>query len=129
MPTGPGTSTLQAGLVAIKPGDGAVVAMYGGEDYAKIQLNSATGATMQAGSTFKPFALIAALEQGISTHTTFPGWSPQRFPEFGAGDQGPRCATSADEQFGNIDLQTATGALGQHRLRPAQHRGRRRQDP
>ena len=42
MPTGTGTSTLQAGLVAIKPGDGAVVAMYGGKDYAKIQLNSAT---------------------------------------------------------------------------------------
>ncbi len=107
MPTGPGTSTLQTGLVAIKPGDGAIVAMYGGKDYSKIQLSSATGATMQAGSTFKPFGLIAALEQGISTHTTFPGWSPQRFPEFGAGDKG-LVRNFADEQFGNIDLQTAT---------------------
>ena len=32
---GPGTSTLQAGLAAIKPGDGAIVAMYGGEDFQK----------------------------------------------------------------------------------------------
>ena len=107
MPTGPGTSTLQAGLAAIKPGDGAVVAMYGGKDYTKIQLNSATGATMQAGSTFKPFGLIAALEQGISTHTTYPGWSPQTFPEFGAGDKGV-VHNFADEQFGRINLDTAT---------------------
>ena len=101
--------------------------MYGGKDYTKVQLNSATGATMQAGSTFKPFGLIAALEQGISTHTTFPGYSPQTFPEFGTGKDG-EIRNFADEQFGNIDLQTAHGALGQHRLRPAQHRGRRRQD-
>ena len=64
--------TLHAGLAAVEPGNGAVVAMYGGKDYTKVQLNSATAATMQAGSTFKPFGLIAALQQGISTHTTFP---------------------------------------------------------
>ena len=63
MPTGPGTRPAR-GLTAIKPGDGAVVAMYGGKDYPKTQLNSATDAKMQAGSTFKPFGLIAALEQG-----------------------------------------------------------------
>ena len=56
-----------AGLVAVKPGDGAVFAMYGGADYQKRQISSATDAIMQAGSTFKPFALIAALQQGIST--------------------------------------------------------------
>ena len=38
----PGHPTLHAGLAAIKPGDGAVVAMYGGKDYTKVQLNSAT---------------------------------------------------------------------------------------
>jgi membrane peptidoglycan carboxypeptidase len=107
MPTGPGTSTLHAGLAAVEPGNGAVVAMYGGKDYTKVQLNSATGATMQAGSTFKPFGLIAALEQGISTHTTFPGYSPQTFPEFGTGKDGV-IHNFADEQFGSIDLQTAT---------------------
>ena len=94
MPTGPGTSTLHAGLAAVEPGNGAVVAMYGGKDYTKVQLNSATAATMQAGSTFKPFGLIAALEQGISTHTTFPGYSPQTFPEFGDG-QGRRRSTTS----------------------------------
>ena len=127
MPTGPGTSTLHAGLAAVEPGNGAVVAMYGGKDYTKVQLNSATAATMQAGSTFKAFGLIAALEQGISTHTTFPGYSPQTFPEFGKGKDGgdPQLRRRAVRQHRPADRH---GALGQHRLRPAQHRGRRRQD-
>jgi membrane peptidoglycan carboxypeptidase len=53
--------------------------MYGGADFQKRQLNSATDAIMQAGSTFKPFADIAALQQGISTKTQFDGNSPQTF--------------------------------------------------
>ncbi|MEO9152384.1 MAG: transglycosylase domain-containing protein, partial [Lapillicoccus sp.] len=57
----PATATdVYAGLAAVKPGDGAIVALYGGADYQKRQISSATGAIMQAGSTFKPFALIAA---------------------------------------------------------------------
>src|SRR6476620_6148653 len=61
MPTGKGTSTLRVGLTSIRPGDGAVVAMYGGSDYRKEQFNTATQATMQAGSTFKIFTLLAAV--------------------------------------------------------------------
>jgi membrane peptidoglycan carboxypeptidase len=37
MPTGKGTSTLRVGLTSIKPGDGAVVAMYGGADYGDLR--------------------------------------------------------------------------------------------
>ena len=70
---------VQGGLVAIEPGDGAVVAMYGGADYAKAQLNSATQAIPQAGSNFKPFAVLAAVRDGVSTRTRFDGNSPQRF--------------------------------------------------
>jgi membrane peptidoglycan carboxypeptidase len=120
MPTGKGTSTLRVGLTSIKPGDGAVVAMYGGKDYQKEQFNTATQATMQAGSTFKVFALLAALSQDkpISTKTKFDGRSPQYFKEFedkgaktdflrrgGVRNFGP----GAGEQFGNIDLRRATG--------------------
>ena len=67
--------------------------MYGGKDYTKIQLNSATGATMQAGSTFKPFGLIAALEQGISTHDHVPRLQPADVPRVRRG-QRAACATS-----------------------------------
>lgn len=72
---------VQGGLVAIKPGDGAVVAMYGGADYAKSQWNSATQAILQAGSNFKPFAVLGAVRDGISTKTRFDGNSPQTFQD------------------------------------------------
>ncbi|MGO4342966.1 transglycosylase domain-containing protein [Pedococcus sp. 2YAF34] len=120
MPTGKDASTLRVGLTSIKPGDGAVVAMYGGADYRKEQFNTATQATMQAGSTFKIFTLLAAVsaKDPISTKTKFDGRSPQYFKEFedsgastdflrrgGVRNFGP----FPGEQFGNIDLRTATG--------------------
>jgi membrane peptidoglycan carboxypeptidase len=59
-------ANLRIALIAIRPGTGEITALYGGQDYLKQQLNNATQATAQAGSSFKPFALVAALEQGIS---------------------------------------------------------------
>lgn len=56
----------QAALVALDPQTGAVLAMVGGRDYAASQLNRATDARRQPGSTFKPFVYAAALETGIS---------------------------------------------------------------
>src|SRR6185437_8138596 len=49
---------VRVGLVSITPGNGAVVAMYGGPNSVTQPFNAATQSTMQAGSTFKPFALI-----------------------------------------------------------------------
>ncbi len=74
---------LHVGLATVKPGDGAVLAMYGGADYSKVQFNTAYDATMQSGSTAKIFTLIAALQSGkVNTKSTFPGNSPIYFPEF-----------------------------------------------
>jgi len=56
----------QAALVALDPHSGAVLAMVGGRKYAETQLNRATDARRQPGSTFKPFVYAAALESGIS---------------------------------------------------------------
>ena len=53
--------TLQAALVAINADTGEVVAMVGGRDYEKSQLNRATDALRQPGSVFKPFVYAAAL--------------------------------------------------------------------
>ena len=47
------------GLSAVQPGTGAVIAMYGGSNAG--ELNEATQARVQPGSSFKPFALTAAL--------------------------------------------------------------------
>ncbi len=107
---------IHAGLVSILPGDGAVVALYGGDDFAERPLNDATQAKMQAGSTFKIFTLIAALQSGdVSTKTRYNGASPQFFEEF-ADPNGltpelkkGRVKNFGGEQFGNIDMLTATG--------------------
>jgi len=111
----PEVDDIHVGLVSITPGDGAIEALYGGEDFAERQLNNATQATMQAGSTFKIFSLIAGLQSGdLSLRSRFPGYSPQYFEEFADPaadtDFGRRGGVTnfGDEQFGDIDLPTAT---------------------
>jgi len=52
---------LHIGLVAIKPGTGEILAMYGGQDYLKYQFNAATQGITSGGSSFKAFTLVAAL--------------------------------------------------------------------
>ena len=74
---------LHIALVAIRPGTGEIVAMYGGADYLKRQLNDATQAIALGGSTFKPFALTAALEAGIPLTSMWNGDSPQTFDDLG----------------------------------------------
>jgi membrane peptidoglycan carboxypeptidase len=96
---------LHIGLVAIRPGTGEIVAMYGGKDYLARQLNDATQSIAQAGSTFKPFALVAALEQGIPLTSMWNGDSPQTFDD--AGKPYP-VANYGLEGWGQISLTSAT---------------------
>jgi penicillin-binding protein 1B len=68
----------QAALVALDPQTGNVLAMVGGRDYATSQLNRATDARRQPGSTFKPFVYAAAVEDGMSPVQLFSD-SPREF--------------------------------------------------
>lgn len=96
---------LHTALVAIRPGTGEIVAMYGGKDYVLRQLNDATQSIALAGSTFKPFALVAALEAGIPLTSMWNGDSPQTFDDLGK----PYIVSNyGDEGWGQIDLLTAT---------------------
>ena len=61
----------EVALVAIRHGDGAVLAMVGGRDYAKNQFNLAAQGRRQPGSAFKPFVLVAALEDGVRPEDKF----------------------------------------------------------
>ncbi|MFZ3385599.1 MAG: PBP1A family penicillin-binding protein, partial [Candidatus Hydromicrobium sp.] len=61
----------EAALVAMDPTNGYIKAMVGGKDFAELKFNLATQAKRQAGSTFKVFALLSALEQGVSPYMTF----------------------------------------------------------
>ena len=96
---------LRIGLVAIRPGTGEIVALYGGRDYLERQLNDATQSIALAGSTFKPFALIAALEAGIPLTSMWNGDSPQTFDDLGK----PYIVSNyGNEGWGQLDLLTAT---------------------
>ena len=64
---------LRIGVASVRPETGEVVAMYGGADYLENQFNNATQMIGQAGSTFKPFALAAGLENDVTLATTFSG--------------------------------------------------------
>ena len=56
-------------VVSIEPETGYIRTMIGDRDQ-ESQFNLVTQASRQPGSSFKPFALIAALEQGIDPQTT-----------------------------------------------------------
>lgn len=53
---------LQACLVAVQPHTGHILALVGSRDYGSSQFDRCTQARRQAGSTFKPFVYVAALE-------------------------------------------------------------------
>ena len=97
--------SFHAALVSIRPGTGEIVALYGGKDYLVTQLNGATQSITQAGSGFKPFALIAALEQGIPLTSIWNGESPQVFDDVGKPYP---VFNYGNEQEGEIDLLAAT---------------------
>nr|NLI50460.1 penicillin-binding protein [Propionibacterium sp.] len=68
-------ATLHASLVSIDNATGGVLAMYGGNpDYVKATRNWAT-TTSPTGSTFKVWALVAALRQGVSLDREFKGYT------------------------------------------------------
>jgi membrane peptidoglycan carboxypeptidase len=96
-----GSKGLRIGLVAVRPGTGEVVAMYGGADFVTSPLNNATQASGQAGSTFKPFALAAGVEKGISLDSMWNGNS-------GITIDGYKVNNYGNESWGQISLLTGT---------------------
>jgi penicillin-binding protein 1A len=67
----PSTTGLDAALVSIDVKTGAIVAMVGGRNFHQSQFNLATQGIRQPGSSFKPFVLAAALEDGIAPSSIF----------------------------------------------------------
>ena len=98
-----------------RPANRRVLAMVGGSNYRASQFNLAVQGERQPGSSFKPFVLATALQEGISPQSTFVSKPiddlPRRHVVDGAQLRGlvPRPDRPA----------TATIQVGQHRLRAA----------
>jgi penicillin-binding protein 1A len=93
-----------AALVAVDPRDGSIRAMIGGSNFRESQFNLAVQGERQAGSSFKPFVLAAALKQGISPATEFVSKPTTIF----LGDKGWPVTNYEDQYLGSVDLETAT---------------------
>jgi membrane peptidoglycan carboxypeptidase len=78
-PEGFGDKQLHIGVASVEPGTGALRGFYAGQDYLDSQINWAV-AGGSVGSTFKPFTLATALDNGYSLKDTFDGNSPYEFP-------------------------------------------------
>jgi membrane peptidoglycan carboxypeptidase len=97
---------VRVALASVEPGTGYVRALYGGEDYQQRQFNDATQATIEAGSTFKPFALVAGLEDGLTLKTSYSGRSPRTFDL--AGGEEYKVTNFGDVSYGRVSLREAT---------------------
>jgi penicillin-binding protein 1A len=74
-----------AAMVAIEPANGRIIAMASSGDYETQQYNLAAQGHRQPGSSFKPFVLATALEQGIDPDSTYySGASPTTLDVDGA---------------------------------------------
>ena len=107
-------ATLQAGLAAVDPSTGDLVAFYGGDANQDNYENNATQRTEQAGSSFKIFTLSTAFSQGWSPKSYINGDSPWpatgNATEQAEGKDSPSIKNDSTGDSGLISLQAATDA-------------------
>ncbi len=79
--------------VVVMDKTGAILGMSGGNDYQKSQFNRAVDAKRQAGSSFKTFVYLAALENGFTPEDIFEdkkinigAWLPENYNNHYLGD-------------------------------------------
>jgi 1A family penicillin-binding protein len=76
-----------AALASIEPATGAVRALVGGRDFKASQFDLAVLGRRQPGSTFKPFALVAALDAGVPPTLTLDTPSPIKIKDPDTGQE------------------------------------------
>ena len=116
-------------MVALDPHTGRVLAMDGGWSYDTSQFNRATQAYRQIGSTFKPFAYLAALDNGMTPSTLIlddpieleqgpglPMWRPHNFE--GGEAPGPQPLRVAIEKSLNLMTVRMATTIGIDKIAP-----------
>ncbi|MFB6557255.1 transglycosylase domain-containing protein, partial [Streptomyces sp. NPDC056405] len=106
---------VRAGGASIDPATGKVVALYGGVDYAKQYVNSATRRDYQVGSTFKPLVFASAVQNGsvtqdgsaITPNTVYDGTSKRMTINHGH-PTGFAPGNEDDRSYGPITVTEAT---------------------
>ncbi|MGN9840764.1 transglycosylase domain-containing protein [Nonomuraea sp. H19] len=94
---------VRTGLAAVDPATGEVVAFYGGRPSQSAYYDSAFSAKVMAGSTFKPYTLAAALDNGFDLSTRVDGNSPLR-----VASASKPIPNDSGRSYGQIDLVAAT---------------------
>ncbi len=114
---------VQAALVGLNTGDGAVRAMVGGFDFERNKFNRVTQAWRQPGSSFKPFIYSASLEKGFMTSTVINDapvlidpartggqlWDPKNYDGKFEGPMRMRMALAKSKNMVSIRLLDAIG--------------------
>lgn len=103
----------EAALVSVTP-TGAVRALVGGRSFTNVKkargFNFVSDNFRQAGSAFKPFTLVTAIEENISPNSTFSGSSPKLIPECPGEDGIPPWEVDnfGGSSYGTLTLDQAT---------------------
>jgi penicillin-binding protein 1A len=116
---GSALSALQSDIelaAVILDGEGRIKAMAGGRDYRASQFNRATHARRQAGSAFKPFVYVAALDMGADpldmiedSRIMVGDWSPENYKRRYFGEVTLTEALARSLNGATLRLQEETG--------------------
>jgi membrane peptidoglycan carboxypeptidase len=115
---------VRVGALLEQPGTGAILAMYSGKNYNKIQYDNALESRNQVGSSFKPYVLATAVKMGMNVRTSIlngdsPLWiPPDSAPMTYAATKKPLTPgydeivndESGNNNLGPVSVETATAA-------------------
>ncbi|MCH5166824.1 MAG: penicillin-binding protein [Erysipelotrichales bacterium] len=93
----------QIASIVVNPNTGGVIALAGGKNYAISQYNRVTQAKRQVGSTIKPFLYYAALNNGMTTASTF----KSEKTSFVFGENKTYSPTNYGDTYGNKEITMA----------------------
>lgn len=97
------TEDLQVASIIVDPESGKIEALTGGINYEKSQYNRATESKRQVGSTMKPFLYYTALENNLTSSSTF----KSEYTIFNINNKQSYSPTNFNNKYANKDITMA----------------------